>query len=297
MPLLDHAGCRLHHEALGRPDSPPLLLVMGLGLCSLAWDDLPERLSKRFRVIVFDNRGVGKSTAAKGRFSTADLADDAVKVLDAHLVPRASVFGISMGGMIAQEIALRHPERVRALALGATFASHWRSTKPPLSVARDLLLAGLVSRSPERMARLLVSDEFFARDRERFAAWMDSMTPPPLSVERRQIAAIVRHEAYRRLKGLAIPTLVVSGDRDRLVPVENSRTLARIIPGARYVELPGVGHAFPFERPDETARILTEHFLSIPADPGVSAARRSGPAAATLRREAAQSVERSITNR
>jgi 3-oxoadipate enol-lactonase len=295
MPLLDHDGCCLHHEVLGRSDAPPLLLVMGLGLCSLAWDDLPERLARRFRVILLDNRGVGRSTAAKGRFRIADLADDAVKVLDAHLVPRAFVFGISMGGMIAQEIALRHPERVRGLCLGATFASHWRSQKPELSVARDLLLAGLVSRSPERMARLLVSDEFYARNRERFDAWIDGMRPAPLSVEHRQVAAIVRHEAYRRLKGLAIPTLVVSGDRDRLVPVENSRTLARIIPGARYVELPGAGHAFPFERPDETVRLLTDHFLSLPEEPGVAfvAARthRAPPArAAVARRRGADAV-------
>src|SRR5512142_2508553 len=100
MPYVERDGYRLHHVALGRPEAPPLLLVMGLGMSSSAWHTLPDRLSARFRVIAFDNRGIGRSGAARGRFRIRDLADDAARVLDAEGVERAFVFGISMGGMI-----------------------------------------------------------------------------------------------------------------------------------------------------------------------------------------------------
>ena len=268
MGYVERAGYRLHYQVFGRPEAPPLLLIMGLGMCSDAWHTLPGRLAERFRVIAVDNRGTGRSGAPRGRFRIRDLADDAALVLDAEGVRQAFVFGISMGGMIAQELVLRHPERVRALALGATFGGHWRSHKPPLSVARDLLLVTVLARRPDRMARLLVSDEYFARDPGRFGRWLAQLSPPRRSTARRQILAIALHEAERRLPQIRVPTLVISGDRDRLVPVENSRRLARLIPGARLVELPGAGHAFPFERTDETVRALTDHFLAAAPHPG-----------------------------
>jgi 3-oxoadipate enol-lactonase len=235
---------------------------MGLGMASDAWDTLPTRLAERFHVIVFDNRGMGSSSASPGGFRIRDLADDAVRVLDAAGIAQACVFGISMGGMIAQELALHYPARVRALVLGATFGSQLRSHKPPLGVARDLLLVTLFSRRPGRMARLLVSDDFMSRHQDRFVAWMGRLGRPQRSAARRQILAIARHEAEDRLPKLRVPTLVISGDRDRLVPVENSRRLARMIPRARLVEFPGVGHAFPFERADETVRAVVEHCLA-----------------------------------
>jgi len=273
MPFVQQAHHRLHYQVFGRPDAPPLLLIMGLGMCSEAWHTLPERLAGRFRVIVFDNRGTGESSAPRGGFRIRDLADDAARVLDAEGLRQAFVFGISMGGMIAQELVLRHPERVCALALGATFGGHRRSHKPKLSAARDLLLVSLFSRRPGRMARLLVSDEFFARHPEHFALWLARLSRPRRSTARRQIVAIALHEAERRLPQVRVPTLVISGDRDRLVPVENSRRLAQVIPGARLVELPGAGHAFPFEQAEETVRVLAEHFLAS-ARPGPGPSRR-----------------------
>lgn len=261
MAYAEQPGYRIHFRTHGSPDAPPLLLVMGLGMASDAWDTLPSILARRFRVVAFDNRGMGGSTASPGGFRIRDLADDAARVLDAAGIPEAAVFGISMGGMIAQELALRYPRRVRSLVLGATFGSQLWSHKPGLGVARDLLLVTLSRRNPRRMARLLVSDDFLARNQDRFAAWLARLSHPRRSVARRQILAIARHEAEDRLPRLRIPTLVLSGDRDRLVPVENSRRLARLIPRARLVELPGAGHAFPFERPEETVRALVEHCL------------------------------------
>ncbi len=260
MPFAERPGYRIHWQASGPEAAPPLLLIMGLGLGSDAWHELPEHLSRRFRVVVFDNRGVGRSTATRGGFRIRDLADDAAAVLDAAGAGSAFVFGISMGGMIAQELVLRHPARVRALVLGATFGSHLRSHKPRLGVARDLLLTAVTEPSPRRLARILVADEFFATQPERFAQWVARLGRPRRSLARRQILAIALHETERRLPGVRVDTLVVTGDRDRLVPPGNSRRLARLIPGARLAELSGAGHLFPLERAAETVRLLTEHF-------------------------------------
>jgi pimeloyl-ACP methyl ester carboxylesterase len=210
---------------------------------------------------VLDNRGTGKSTAPPGPFRIRDLADDAARVLTDAGAGQADVFGISMGGMIAQELALRHPDRVRRLVLGATFASHRRSHKPRLSVAGDLALALLLTHRPRRVARLLVSDEHFARFPNGLAGWVARARVAPVRTVSRQIAAITRHETESRLPALRAPTLVLSGDRDRMVPVENSRRLAGLIPGARLVEFPGAGHAFPFEREAETLKLVTQHLL------------------------------------
>jgi pimeloyl-ACP methyl ester carboxylesterase len=261
MPFAECGRHRLHYEVQGHPNSPPLLLVMGMGMPASAWVTLPVRLAQRFRVITFDNRGTGGSTAPRGRLRIRDMADDAARVLDAAGVERADVFGISMGGMIAQELVLRHPQRVRRRVLGATFSSHRRSRKPKLSVAADLARAVLMGRRLRPMARLLISDQFFDRAPNDFASWLSRTSPARVRTVRKQMVAVVLHETDRRLASIRVPTLVVSGDRDRLVPVENSRRLAKLIPGARLVEFPGAGHAFPYEREEETVQLIVDHCL------------------------------------
>ena len=257
MPLLDHAGCRLHHEALGRPDSPPLLLVMGLGLCSLAWDDLPERLSKRFRVIVFDNRGVGKSTAAKGRFSTADLADDAVKVLDAHLVPRASVFGVSMGGMIAQVLAALVPQRVLTLT---SIMSSSGNPAPRVAFGDMRALQALLRPPPEDPADIdaivdhlvfvfgVIGSPGFAQDATVLRPHLERVARRGLypAGTARQLGAILASGDRRpMLRNVESPTLVIHGASDPLVPVAAGRDTARHIRGATLEVVEGMGHDFP----------------------------------------------------
>jgi pimeloyl-ACP methyl ester carboxylesterase len=150
---------------------------------------------------------------------------------------------------------------VRRLVLGATFSSHRRSRKPKLSVAADLARAVLMGRRLRPMARLLISDEFFDRAPNDFASWLSRTSPARVRTVRKQMVAVVLHETDRRLASIRVPTLVVSGDRDRLVPVENSRRLAKLIPGARLVEFPGAGHAFPYEREEETVRLIVDHCL------------------------------------
>lgn len=266
MPVVDRGSHRIHFEVVGRADAPPLLLVMGMGFSSRAWHTLPALLRDDFRVVVFDNCGTGRSSAPRALRRTRHMAEDAIAVLDALGLARVFVFGISMGGMVAQELALQHPERVRALALGATFAGHLRSAKPPVGVALELLRAALRGErvAPEQLARLLVSRAYFGADRAGFERWMRTVEPVRAAVALRQLLAVVLHETRRRLPALRVPTLVITGDADRLVPPANSHELARLIPGARLVLLPGAGHVFPVERPAETVAELRRFFLGEP---------------------------------
>ncbi len=262
MPFADRGTHRISYETLGREDAPALLLVMGMSFSSRAWGPLPASLARAFRVVTFDNRGAGGSTAPLRPFGMGDLADDAAAVLDAAGVAAAGVFGISMGGMVALELALRHPGRVRALALGATFAGWRASRKASLPVTGDLLAGGALSRMGAHglIARALVSPGMAGHDLARFAAWVENAGRVGPRVLAQQLAAVIRWDASSRLGEIRVPTLVLTGDADRLVPPENSRRLAEAIPGARLSSLPGAGHCFPLERFEETERALTGFF-------------------------------------
>ena len=268
MPAAGRDGYSIHYEVSGPPDAPPLLLVMGLGLSSRGWDRLPERLEKRFRLILLDNRGTGRSDALTGSYRISDFADDAAAVLSAAGVSAggggANVFGVSMGGMIAQELTLRHPGLVRSLALGATFASWLRSTRPGPGVGLRLLGVNLLrKRALHLLASILVSPEFERDHPDEFRRWIRHAGVGKGATVMRQVGAITRHSTLRRLDRITCPTLIVTGTADRLVPPENSHVLQARIPGARLVELTGVGHVFPLEREVEVVSLLEGHFLGL----------------------------------
>ena len=262
MPLVQREKHFLHYEALGDPGNPPLLLIMGLAVSSRGWERLPELMARRFRVLVFDNLGTGRSARTGVAYRMRSLADDAAAVIEAAGVKSAHVFGISMGGMIAQELALRHPDRVRSLALGATLASFRKGRRASLRSTWDLIALNLGSSTAERVARLLVSKEWDDRNPGGALRWIRSAEPTSLRFAVAQFAAIARHHALPRLPQIRVPTLVMTGDADRLILSRNSEILAQAIPGARLLVFEGAGHCFPLEREAETVQALSEHFLA-----------------------------------
>jgi 3-oxoadipate enol-lactonase len=262
MPLLDRGRHGIHWESLGDPANPPVLLVMGLGLSSRAWDRLPALLARDFHLLLFDNLGTGRSGRRGFAYRMRDLADDAAAVIEAAGLRSAHVFGISMGGMIAQELAIRHPGRVRSLALGCTFASWRKAQAPSLATKLDLLLLNLGFVTPARISRVLVSAEWHRAHPQSALYWMRRAERTARRFATAQVLAVARHHTLGRLGQIRAPTLVLTGGADKLVPPANSEVLARSIPGARLVVLPDAGHVFPLEREQETVRALREHFLA-----------------------------------
>src|SRR4051794_36338099 len=235
---------QLYWESTG--DGPPVLLVMGLGLSGGAWWRTVETLSRRFRVITFDNRGVGRSRGLAPAYTTEALADDAVAVLDALEIDQANVYGLSLGGMVAQQLALRPPRRVRSLVLGAT---------PPggrqAQLADDEVMAFFQGRGNiprEEAAWASVAYNYGRRCRDEHADRIAEDIRRRLSYEfdeaayQAQLMAAALHNTTSRLGRIDAPALVVHGEDDRVVPVENARLIASRLPHGRLHLLPGAGH-------------------------------------------------------
>lgn len=262
------SGHRLYFELGGPEHAPPLILIRGLGRSSSYWLEFRTLLERERRVLVLDNRGVGRSDAPPLPWATSDMADDVALVLRASGLQRADVFGISLGGMIAQELALRHPHRVDRLVLACTTPGGRRARSTPRKAALMLARAAVkpIEESLRATAPLVLSDEALARRPELVDIWIAIAQSEPRS--RRgfigQLLAAARHDAWARLPFVESPTLVVTGDADRLIPCENSALLAERIPRASLRTLRGAGHDFPTERPDETARLVLEHTRRAP---------------------------------
>lgn len=257
----DRDGHRLYYEVGGREDGPPLLLIRGLGRSASYWLDFRRLLEAERRVVVFDNRGIGRSDTPDGWWGTAEMADDAARVLRAAGVERADVFGISLGGMIAQQLALRHPHRVDRLVLACTTPGG--DATVPIRRRAALALARTARMTPRDAqatnARWVLSPEYLAAHPEIVDVWASIAEREPRSVRGLlgQIFAGARHDAWRLLAHLPHETLVLTGDADRLVPPVNSERIAGRIPRARLDHVRGAGHDFPTERADETAdRVL-----------------------------------------
>ena len=251
----DANGARLYYEVYG--EGEPLLLIMGLGANHLGWAAQVPAYAQEFQVIVFDNRGTGQSDLPEGvDYTIPLLADDAAALLEALNVDTAHVYGVSMGGMIAQELALRHPERVRSLILGATSPGGPHAAPPEPAARGSLIDRGAAEDEAVSPALLevLFSPGFLAEHgaelRERFqsSAGYPETTPEAYVA---QLGAAARHDTYDRLPEIAAPTLVIHGTDDPLLPVENGRILAERIPGAELVLLEGARHGYLFEKQAE----------------------------------------------
>ena len=252
---------QMYYEVHGpscRPaeEANPLLLIMGLGANATSWELQVPDLSRDHRVVAFDNRGAGRTDKPLGQYTMAQMADDAAALLDHLEISSAHVFGMSMGGMIAQELALRHPERVDSLVLGGTMAGGPNAIMAGPELIQQWISTSLLplEQAIENGLRFLYTDEFIAANKERLvkrAMNMAHLQPPPYALHR-QVMAVIGFNTFERLASIEKPTLVISGTGDKVVPPENSRILAECIPGAELFELEGAGHGFLAERAAET---------------------------------------------
>jgi len=247
----------MYYEVKGR--GKPLVLIMGLS-GNLDWwgPEIVEDLAVHYTLLLFDNRGAGRTDAPEGDYSILQFAGDTVGLMDGLGIDRAHIFGVSMGGMIAQEIALSYPERVDKLVLGCTNCGHKHSVLASQEVLSHLLSPA--SASPEGLMKLLWPDDFIEANRDRIEEFMRRyyMAPIHPAAFMRQMGAIMGFDSYGRLGQINAPTLVITGDRDILVPPENSRILASHIPGAKLEVLEGCGHGFLAQLPEKVCNILKE---------------------------------------
>jgi pimeloyl-ACP methyl ester carboxylesterase len=266
MPQLTRDGVRLYYERHG-DDGDPLLLVMGLGSPLELWEFQTPVLARSHRVCVYDNRGVGRSDKPAGPYDVRTLAADAIAVLDACDFGRAHVVGLSMGGMIAQELAIRYPDRVGALVLAGTWA------KPDDQVRATAATSGFdaAALDPKQLFKLMMglvlSPEFVARERDWLAATRHRMLAN-VSVEgfMAQLAAAMAHDATAELGRIAAPTLVLKPARDMLIPPRASDELARLIPGAQLLTFDHAAHGFNVEQPDKFNRAVIDFVARHPLD-------------------------------
>ncbi len=256
------AGSELHYERRGR--GAPLLLIQGMGANSMHWGEpFLAALERDFELILYDHRGVGRSGPLTGDITTADLAADALALLDALEIERTHVFGFSMGGMVAQELALSAAQRIATLTLASTSPGGTQS-KPTSSEVVQALTAAVLSGDRERVLRtgfqIVVSDAY-SGDAGNYAAFAAAARqhPATIPVLMDQQIAVVAHDTYGRLRSLHLPTLVIHGTEDRMLSHVNGDLIAALIPGARLELLDGVGHLVFWEQPERTAALVREH--------------------------------------
>ena len=242
----------LYYEEAG--EGEPLLMVMGLGTDHFGWMLQVPEFSKHYRVITFDNRDVGQSKQAEGPYEVADMARDALALADHLELDTFHLLGMSMGGAIAQEMALLAPERLKTLTLVVTFGGggNWAEERARLWSE----IRGLIERDTHLDWLLLfgMSEKFYdAPERVEYSKQLMRANPHPQSAEafQRQVEASGRHEARDRLGNISVPTHVIGAEHDTLVPVWKSKEIAELIPGADLSVMPSAPHALNMERAEE----------------------------------------------
>src|SRR3954469_21400801 len=245
-------GAHLHVIDQGRGDA--VLWLQGLNAPAAAWSVQLAHFSQTHRGLAPDARGVGQSDATEGPYTTGQLAEDALLVLDAAEVERAHLVGLSLGGAVAQELALRHPGRVRSLALLSTFAAQSPRGRALLEAWRALYPVAYADPALRKAWELqaycwLFTDRFWRGEANVRAALRFASTQPqqPPQGFVGQVDAALGHDTRERLPGLRVPTLVIHGELDQLSSRANGEELARLIPGAELLILPEVGHAVNLE--------------------------------------------------
>jgi len=262
MPQAKVGEIELSYERAG--EGPPLLMIMGMSGTFDHWNAaFLDDLRRDFETIVYDHRNIGASSRPGGPVTIAQLARDAAGLLATLELESAHVLGISMGGMVAQELALSHPERVRALALGCTYCGGEGSLLASEEVMRRLA-EGMMSGDRERALRTAWEvnvSPTFAADERAYARFREIglRRAAPVEVIMEQMRAITEHDTSTRLPELALPTLIVHGTLDEMLPGQNGHMIASLIPDAHLEIFDGVGHLFFWEQPERAAELVRAH--------------------------------------
>jgi 3-oxoadipate enol-lactonase len=255
---------RIAYEVHG--DGDPLLMIHGLGYDRFGWGQLPELLAEELSVVVFDNRGVGDSDVPEGPYAVSQMVDDAVAVLVAEGVERSHVLGVSLGGYVAQHLALTHPARVRKLVLASTAPGGPRSVPMPAKGIEAFGRYPLLER--EAGLRLMVENslgEYGVREQpelvdEIYAYRLERA--PTLAGWQAQAFAGATYDGYDRVAEIAAPTLVLQGGADNVVDPRNADLLARLIPDSRLELVPERGHLLVWQEAERIAPIVKEFLRS-----------------------------------
>ncbi|MCX5849854.1 MAG: alpha/beta fold hydrolase [Deltaproteobacteria bacterium] len=252
-------------ESVG--DGYPIVLIMGLTANMDWWDqELVEALSRKYRVLIFDNRGAGRTvTPEEGEFTCEMFADDTVALMDAKGIKRANILSMSMGGLIAQELALKYPEKVNNLVLGCTFCGGKHMVQ-----ATDEVMHLLTDRSGgrdgifDRVLKLMFTKDFLDANPRYVKHFKERYLRAPISDANslRQFIACAKSDTYERLPDIKNPTLVVTGTDDPLIPPQNSQMLAERIPGSKLIEYKGSSHGFMSQARDAFIKDLLD-FLAM----------------------------------
>jgi pimeloyl-ACP methyl ester carboxylesterase len=237
----------------------PVVLVHGLGYARWGWEPVADRLAERFEVLLLDNRGIGDSDAPPGPYTAAEMAADVARVLDEAGLERAHVVGTSLGGMIAQELALAHPDRVDRLVLACTTPGG--ELAHPIPAGTLSLIAEAATLEPAVALRRFVENALApGAPRELVERILAHrvVSPQPLPAWQAQAAAGTTFAAGERVRGIRAPTLILHGTEDAVVDVRNADVLGGLIEGARVERFPACGHLFFWERPGRFVELVTE---------------------------------------
>ena len=249
-------GQTLYWESYG--EGEPLILIMGIGYDSTLWGlhQVPF-FSEHFKTIVFDNRDAGRSSKATKPYSIADMADDLAGLMIGLDIERTHLLGLSMGGMIAQEFALRYPKKLEKLVLTGTGAANARSMFDPIAIWSYIKTQDTTGLMFAAQQFIWLFSESFNRNHEAVNQTLQMLAsnPNPVSAEayQRQAEAYVKHDTLDRLNQVTAPTIVIAGEQDRLTPPWICKEVADAIPNAKYKLIMGEGssHVLPLERPDD----------------------------------------------
>lgn len=259
MAFVENQGARIYWDEQG--GGATILLIMGLGYPSCMWHRTRPVLAKRFRTIAFDNRGVGNSDVPAGPYPISLMASDAAAVLDAAKVESAHVFGVSMGGMIAQEFALQYPKRVRSLILGCTAAGGPTAVRAQQDAVQMLMTRDRMSPEQALLAPVpFIYDSETPRERIDEDLIVRRPWLPRPEGYAAQLQGIIAWEGYSRLPAINVPTLVIHGESDRLVPPKNGKLIAERIPGAKLVMIPHASHLFLTDQTETAHRAVMQFF-------------------------------------